>query len=370
MPLESTIQKIVPSVFCRIENSHQCGLSFSNYAQRNTLYGNEIRDHGLHGIQISGTAPGQPDISFDNIVENNHIHHCGRLVGHGYGVRISGSGRNRVIHNHIHHMPRYALTVKGTRFQILKERFPNATFENQHDLRHASGNIFAYNHIHHVNLESQDTGAIESWGSGKTIIDHNLIHDVGNDEFDIQSGIYLDDNVDFCSVTNNIIYNVVGTNGNQCIYTKGVGNRIENNIFVIGPKCRSAIRSFFMADERCDNHVYKHNIVYFENPEAFIYDFNNWSDDRIAESDYNLFWNPQGKYAMKGGPAHKSYEKWKQLFEGKFDANSSTADPLFTDAANRDFRLRKESPALKLGFKNIETNEIGLKKDYPKRLTK
>ena len=36
------------------------------------------------------------------------------------------------------------------------------------------------------------------------------------------------------------------------------------------------------------------------------------------------------------------------------DVHSVIADPLFVDASKYDFRLRKDSPALKLGFKPIE----------------
>jgi hypothetical protein len=40
---------------------------------------------------------------------------------------------------------------------------------------------------------------------------------------------------------------------------------------------------------------------------------------------------------------------------------------LFVDPANRNYHLKPESPALKLGFKDIDTREIGLKADYPAR---
>jgi hypothetical protein len=356
--------------FCRIANARNCGVLVNGRAERITVYGSEIRDHGLHGVHLQGLAPGRPDVNHHHVVENNHIHHCGRLVGHGYGVRVSQSGHNRIVHNDIHHMPRYGTTIKGVRYQVLRKQVKGVTWANRHDFLHSRKNVFAYNRIHHVNLDSQDTGAMEAWGPGRdNVYDHNLIHDVGNTRMTIQSGMYLDDAADHFTVTNNVIYNVVGKGGNQCIYTKGVGNRIVNNILVVGPACRSAIRSFFMADERCDQHVYRRNIVYLENVGAAIYDFNNWTENRVAECDDNVYYKPTGELTMMGrSPGGKSYAAWRKAFDGKYDGRSVAADPMFVDAAKRDFRLKAGSPALKLGFEPIDTTRIGLKADYPKRL--
>lgn len=43
--------------------------------------------------------------------------------------------------------------------------------------------------------------------------------------------------------------------------------------------------------------------------------------------------------------------------------NLTDQDPLFVDAAGGDLRLRPASPALKMGFKPIPMQEIGLRKD-------
>ncbi|MBE0534177.1 MAG: right-handed parallel beta-helix repeat-containing protein [Phycisphaerae bacterium] len=507
---------------CRIENARDSGIEISDHAQNIVIYGNEIREHGMHGVMLGGRGPGREDVNHHNTVENNHIHHCGRIIGHGNGVFISQSGHNRILHNHIHHMPRYATTIKGNRYQSLRQQVKGVTWENRHDFLHSRNNLLAFNHLHHVNQDSQDTGAMECWGPGRdNVFDHNLIHDTGNDEFNLQSGIYLDDAADYFTVTNNIIYGVRGTTGNQPIFTKGIGNRIENNILIVDRTNDSAIRSFFMADERCDHHTYVRNIICFQNndlvPEgalgsgmgnlhaqgttltwpvnvagkgnyavwllyaaynephgtkaldgrfalelggrqtvlnnlpdtgawgkylwnkagmielpqgehilklvnlkgggmnldaialcddedwtpagnnlaapqagrrlllvqaeswltrdgegrrANVYNFNNWSDDRVSASDYNVFWHAGGNVSVKGSPADGSLDKWRQLLGGRFDRNSIVADPMFVDAANRDYRLKPESPALKLGFKPINTAAIGLKADFPARLKK
>ena len=44
------------------------------------------------------------------------------------------------------------------------------------------------------------------------------------------------------------------------------------------------------------------------------------------------------------------------------DIKSLAVDPLFVDPANGDFRLKPESPALKLGFIPIDVSKAGLVK--------
>jgi len=353
---------------CLIENAQACGVRVAGAAQDVRIKGNLIQYHGHHGVSLEGLPPGQADVNKQHVIENNHIRYCGRLVGHGYGVAISQSGHNQVVHNHIHHMPRYATTIKGIRYQVLRTRVDGVTWDNRHDFLHSRNNCIAYNHIHHVNQDSQDTGAMESWGPGRdNLYDHNIIHDVGNDVFNLQMGMYLDDATDYFTVTNNIIWGVSGTSGVFCVYAKGIGNVFRNNLFVVSKGMDAAISSFFMADERADHHEYVRNIVYFEEPGAAIYNFSNWSDDRVAASDYNLFWNLEGTLHMTGKCPAKTLDEWRALLDGKYDQRSVVADPLFVDAAAHDYRLKPESPALPLGFEPINTSDVGLRQDFPER---
>jgi hypothetical protein len=49
------------------------------------------------------------------------------------------------------------------------------------------------------------------------------------------------------------------------------------------------------------------------------------------------------------------------------DKNSIVADPLFRDIKNGDFRLKENSPAYQLGFKDIDVKRIGITSDFPAR---
>jgi hypothetical protein len=307
-----------------------------------------------------------PDVNHHHRVENNHIHHCGRLIGHGAGVYIQQSGHNQILHNHIHHMPRYGTTIKGLRYQVLREQVAGVTWDNHYDFLHSRNNVIAFNDIHHANQDSQDTGAMESWGPGRdNVYDHNLVHDSGNAEFDLQSGMYLDDATDHFTVTNNIIWGIVGTSNNQPIFAKGIGNRVENNILIVGDTNDSAIMSMEMAGEECKDHIYQRNIVAITHVRGALYKFINWRKDRIQLSDYNLVWKAQGNVFVDGiSSILGRWDTWRGM---GFDANSMVADPQFVDLAGADFRLREGSPAFALGFTPIDISQIGLRPDFPRR---
>ena len=352
--------------FCKIENSGSNGVRILGHAQRVTLYGNLIRFHGYCGVSLEGLEPGMPDVNHHHVVENNHIHHCGQLIGHGAGVYIQQSGHNDVVRNHIHHLPRYGTTIKGVRYQVLKDQAAGVTWDNHYDYLHSRNNRIAYNDIHHANQDSQDTGAMESWGPGRdNVYDHNLVHDCGNPEFDLQSGLYLDDATDHFTVTHNIIWGIAGTSNNQPIFAKGIGNRFENNILVVGDTNDSAIMSMEMGGEECKEHVYRRNIIAITHIHGAVYKFINWREDRIEASDNNLVWKTEGNVFCLGTPLGASrWDEWRGL---GFEANSVLADPLLVDLAGHDFRLRDGSPALALGFEPIDVWEIGLRADFPGR---
>ena len=357
---------------CLLENARGDGVVVAGRASGVAICDNLIREQGANGVNLSGLGPGPAadGAAYQVVVENNHIHHCGRLVGHGAGVVIIQSGHNRIAHNDIHHMKRYGTSIKGG-------SWGQVAWEDHWDHLHARNNLFAYNHIHHVNRDTQDTGAMECFLAGRdNVYDHNLIHDTGNDRFGLQSGIYIDDASDYFTVTDNVIYGVHGAGGDQCIFVKGIGNVIRNNILIVAPDNTGAIRSFSMGGH-CYEHEYTRNIIAFEGTAGVIYDFNDWIDTRVTASDNNLFWKPKGILSMRGGPARSgkstlgfgSLDTWRAVFDGRFDRHSRIADPRFINPAQRDYRLKKRSPARALGFEPIDTlDKAGLTPAFPQRL--
>lgn len=54
-------------------------------------------------------------------------------------------------------------------------------------------------------------------------------------------------------------------------------------------------------------------------------------------------------------------DEWQAWQNAGWDKNSLVADPLFVDWKNDDWRLKPESPAFKLGFKEIPVDKIGIR---------
>jgi hypothetical protein len=54
-----------------------------------------------------------------------------------------------------------------------------------------------------------------------------------------------------------------------------------------------------------------------------------------------------------------SLAQWRR--EG-YDEHSLVADPMFVDPEHDDYRLKSESPSLKLGFRPIDASQIGPRK--------
>jgi len=355
---------------CEIRNAGYNGITLNGRAQHNEVYGNRIEQAGFHGVLLIGYAPRTGttlDVNKRNEIVNNHIHHCGRLVGHGAGVFVHSSGHNRVAHNLIHHMPRYGICSKG-------EHAPpeGQTFEEWLDANHSRHNVYEYNHVHHCNLDTEDSGMISFISTGPhNIVRHNLIHDNPRDLHGLAFGIYLDDGASHFTVNHNVIYGLNGGGDGRvmAIYAKGIHNRITNNVLVCGPKAAAAITCAEMFGMLCHSHEWERNIVVLKGADTRVWSFWNWNENRLSACDSNLFCVPSGECSFevpaKDGRERLALNQWREFEGAGFDQHSLVADPGFVDSANHDYRLRPDSPAHSLGIESIDTSGCGLLPSFP-----
>ncbi len=358
--------------FCRIQNTGLSGVSLLGTCVGNELYGNEIRDAGYHAILVKGIPPRldpRPEqLSQGNRIANNHLFRCGRLVGHGAGVFLHSAASNQVVHNLIHQMPRYGICAKGGTPNVPKGTPYEATIA----VNPLRDNVFSDNDIHHVNLDSEDSGFISFHTTGTgNVVDHNLLHDGERELGGLAMGIYLDDGAGYFRVTRNWIWNIGGGSPGRCmpIYTKGIYNLIDSNVLVGEERTGAACTVAYMFGRRADHHTWTHNIVYLRGADSVVWRNQNWIEDRYVECDRNLFWNTTGPVRFGVERETLDLAGW-QAFKGLgLDRHSVVADPGFADPATGDFRLREGSPAREIGFEPMDATTCGLLPDYPFPLT-
>jgi parallel beta-helix repeat protein len=193
-----------------------------------------------------------------------------------------------------------------------------------------------------------DMGAVYTLGPQPgTIIRNNLIHDVSAFTYG-GWGLYTDEGSSEIVLENNVVYRCKNAGFHQHY---GRENIIRNNIFAFNLE-NQVMRT---RPEPHISFIFTNNIVYFDSGNLLG---SNWSNDNY-KMDRNVYFDKRhegepGKIRFAG----VSFDEWKKRGH---DRNSIVGDPLFVAPAEHDFRLRENSPALKLGFKRIDLRGVGVR---------
>ena len=364
-------------VNCDINNSGWHGIQLFKYVHDNLIKGNYIHNIGHTGIQLEDLPRGGlgPYINKATTVVDNYITTVGELVGHASCMELVDSGDNLVAHNKMEYSPRYSIGMSSMSPEQLigKVGYDGRVVnkENVKEYQHTRNNVIEYNDMSKANLDTQDTGIIETWCPGLGNIFHNnALHD-SEIHFSFGTGLYLDDIADNFKVTNNVIFNLQkeGKGILGCaICAKGIGNEISNNIIADNNIAQKggAIGTTDMSRKR-ENYDLRLSRNIFFNTGSCAYVFSNWDEDRYSECDFNVFYQQGeicGVRGAEGIPDFIEMKEWRVLQNRKFDGYSIEKDPKFMDAVNFDYRLRYDSPAHEVGFNEIDFEAIGLSDDF------
>jgi hypothetical protein len=356
---------------CRFTNSGGSAMRLDLHAQNIYIHDNMIDFVGHMGILLCGYGPGTKDVNKNNRIENNIIHHVGRVMKMGAGVFAWQSGSNHIANNLIHHVPRKAVGICGIRVPILQKRnidFDEASktirwneidkaiakegtfWQKYTPFLHAKNNIVEFNEVYRALEELADGSSLNVSGAGEgNVMRNNFAHHITSHA----SGVMrTDDWQRGTTFENNIIYmaNVAA------IVHKGF-NHINNNI-IVDCSSRESIRFASYPDEEADYGSSIQNNIFYESQKAIkYYNISYRASEGISKPedcaiDNNTF------YCAKNVTKAEKYVAAKR--ETGIDKNSIIADPMFEDIANQNFKLKADSPALKLGFKQIDMSEIGL----------
>jgi len=336
---------------CEIAHTGAHGIWLADGCAEVRLDRCHLHDLGGGGVYIGGGWGVHEAATTERITVNNCFIHDGSYQFRGaHGVWIGRSSYNTVTHNEISNFDYSGISCGWSwGFQ------PSS----------ANHNILDYNHIHHLGNGDglSDMGGIYTLGiSPGTTERYNHIHDVFNyAPLPHGSGIYPDEGSSEILIENNVVYRV-----RTCPLFQHYGkdNNIRNNVFALGgvgqlQRCREDLPCHYAVDG---------NIVYADIPQMLggVWKNGDW------KLGHNLYWSTAGAPVFAG----LGFAAWQA--KGN-DAGSVVADPLFVDPAAGNFRLKPNSPALALGFQDIDLGKTGLygdpawvklPKQYPNRALK
>ena len=224
----------------------------------------------------------------------------------------------------------------------------------------SENNIIEYNHIFDLGKGVlSDMGGIYLLGKQQgTVVRNNIIHDVKSKHYG-GWGIYADEGSSYLVVENNICYNL----SSDCFHQHfGAMNTVCNNIFVLSDETPIRISR----NEMHIDAIFERNIIVAEN--TSIYNLVDWFDDKrnfncghthVMASHNNIIFDNQKDKAVVLIIGDKEYglEEVQRLFG--LENGTIEADPKFT-SIGKDFSLSIDSPAYKIGFRPINTKNVGV----------
>ena len=108
-------------------------------------------------------------------------------------------------------------------------------------------------------------------------------------------------------------------------------------------------------EEDHNSFTFENNVIYYDSGDLLG---SYWSNDKFT-IDHNVYFDarPGAKVTFKDA----TLKQWQARGH---DNTSMIADPFFVDPAKDDFHLRPESPALRMGFHQIDTSTVGPRKKH------
>ncbi|MFV1965360.1 MAG: nitrous oxide reductase family maturation protein NosD [Pirellulaceae bacterium] len=328
---------------CEVAHVGTYGIWFRRGCKDCRIQRNRLHDLGAGGVRVGEANRAKSDDAESSrvLVDNNHVFDGGHVYAAGVGVWVAQSSHNQISHNDIHDFLYSGISV-GWNWGLE----PNRTHHN----------VVEFNHVHDlVHGVLSDAGLIYCLGvSPGSVIRNNVFHDIWPySQPPFGWGIYLDAKCGNYLVENNLVYNTLS--GGLMFNNGGHEHVIQNNIFAF-----SANHALWPYSEKRPS-TFRRNIVYLTQGDLLIPYGERSLKERIAarqplgQWEENVYWHAGGSDKLRF--YHRSFAEWQAL---GLDRGSRIADPKFMDAQARDFRLKRDSPALSLGFQPLDISRVGL----------
>lgn len=188
---------------CEVRCAGNVGINLF-HGKEHTIANCEIHSTGSSAIRIEG-GNREGRVPAAHVCRGNRIHHCGtqNLARHA-AIAAFGVGLT-IEDNSVSQQPDWAISVWG------------------------DDNLVQTNHIHHVCLETSDTGAVylsDNSGYQGNVINQNHIHDVGGHDRRNAFGVYLDNR----SSRNVVSANRIHHTPRALVVRGGSENKLSENV--------------------------------------------------------------------------------------------------------------------------------------------
>ncbi len=338
---------------CRVEGCCVAHYGVHGMAILDGCHGISIKDcrfldGGAGGVLMNGGVAGSDPAThtYGNTIVNNVMDGLGRRYAAGCGILLRHTYENLLSHN----------TIRNCYYSGISTGWVWGFVDNI-----SRDNIIEYNHIYNIGggLLS-DMGGIYLLGMQPgTIVRGNRVHDVTCKHYG-GWGIYSDEGSSYQLYENNVVYNC---KSNAYVLHFGRMNVMRNNILITGSgEVARATRTQMHVGT-----LLEHNIMVSDG--GAMYQLNGDGggvDYAAANLSYahmtgrrNLLFNRTGETVVV-----KTAQKALSLGDMQaigLEEDSIVADPLFVDAANSNFNLRPDSPALAMGFVPWDMENVGAK---------
>lgn len=327
---------------------------------------NNITHIGAGGVYVSGGAYGSDKSTHTHHIDisDNTICYCGRRYYAACGVVIRHGYDCTILHNEIAN-----LYYTGISCGWVWGFADNITCNNK----------IEKNYIHNLGGGIlSDMGGIYTLGKQPgTTIRGNVVHDVTSRHYGGWA-LYTDEGSTGIVVENNVCYN---TSNNVYHQHYGSMNTVRNNIFAFS---KDAVIRHSRNDETvgiiCENNIivtsgnaafrlrdmYPGKIKSIKSRNNFVFNYTN-SDIyvSIVGDDKDLCYDEVANNA--------NLYNCEDTFSGDYNINDAInklcmeegsvfINPEFEDVKNYNFNLKPTSPVYKLGFKPIDTSDVGPRK--------
>jgi hypothetical protein len=327
---------------CYIHHSGASGILFvgDSAAVRSPIYGYVKRDYALLDTVKGPRSQNYPS---DCLVEDCLITLTGRDEKQTAGVHLSVSANIRINHCSIYDMPRAGININEGTF---------------------GGHIIENSDVFNTVLETGDHGSFNSWGrdrywtgDGREVVkamekspdlyllDMLAPNIIRNNRWRCDHGwdIDLDDGSSQYRIYNNVLLN------RGLKLREGYDRIVTNNIML-----NNSLHPHVWYTNSGD--VFKYNIVFGAYRPAIM--------NKVISAD-----GKWGKVIDSNLFVCDAVQMHRFLKHG-CDSNSMIGDPIFENAEMGNYRVKKHSPALAIGFRNFETGHFGVQSARLKAMAK